>query len=203
MKKYILAFIRQFRNHYSIFKWRKFGYFGHDIHVSANIRMWAPNHISIGNHVYLGKGCHVEANLTMGDYCLVANDVGFVGRYDHDYKVIGVPVRYSPWIVTYEATDARKTAEINIGQDVWIGYRSTILAPVKIGKGAIVAAGSVVVNDVEPYSIVAGVPARVVGRRFESEQVIQDHEQGILNGHFSFSEKGLEYCVIRPGSGEN
>lgn len=54
---------------------------------------------------------------------------------------------------------------VSIGSDVWIGASSTILAGVTIGDGAVIAAGSVVTKDVEPYSIVAGVPARQIKRR--------------------------------------
>lgn len=55
--------------------------------------------------------------------------------------------------------------EVRIGSRAWIGYRAIILPGVSIGEGAVVAAGAVVTRDVEPYSIVAGVPAKEVGRR--------------------------------------
>jgi virginiamycin A acetyltransferase len=58
---------------------------------------------------------------------------------------------------------------VTIGNDCWIGARVTILPRVHIGDGAIVAAGAVVTKDVAPYSIVGGVPARVMGRRFSEE----------------------------------
>jgi virginiamycin A acetyltransferase len=78
---------------------------------------------------------------------------------------------------------------IIIGNDVWIGLNVTILRGVKIGDGAIVAGGAVVTKDVPPYSIVGGVPARVIKQRFTS-QVIErllnlkwwDYEIGILRG---------------------
>ena len=52
--------------------------------------------------------------------------------------------------------DLHSKGDINVGDDVWIGYRSTILSGVKIGQGAIVSAGSVVAKDVPPYAIVGG-----------------------------------------------
>ena len=58
-----------------------------------------------------------------------------------------------------------------IGNDVWIGFSTTILNGVRIGDGAIVAAGSVVTKDVEPYSIVAGVPAKIIGKRFSDDMI--------------------------------
>jgi virginiamycin A acetyltransferase len=58
---------------------------------------------------------------------------------------------------------------ITIGNDVWIGTRAIILPGVDIGDGAVVGAGAVVTKDVDSYSIVAGVPAKEVGRRFDEE----------------------------------
>lgn len=58
-----------------------------------------------------------------------------------------------------------RSAPITIGDYVWIGVNATILKGVTIGEGAVVAAGAVVTKDVEPYAIVAGVPARKIGER--------------------------------------
>lgn len=61
--------------------------------------------------------------------------------------------------------------DIVIGNDVWIGYEAVVLAGVRIGDGAIVAARSVVTRDVPPYAVVGGVPARVIRRRFDDATV--------------------------------
>jgi virginiamycin A acetyltransferase len=61
--------------------------------------------------------------------------------------------------------------DIIIENDVWIGANSTIMSGIKIGNGAIVAAGSTVTKDVPPYAIVAGNPAKVVKYRFTEEQI--------------------------------
>ena len=58
-----------------------------------------------------------------------------------------------------------------IGNDVWLGYRSTILPGVTIGDGAIIGMGSVVTKDVPPYSIVGGNPAKVIKLRFEPDEI--------------------------------
>lgn len=58
-----------------------------------------------------------------------------------------------------------------IGNDVWIGARVTILSGVSIGDGVIIAAGAVVTKDVEPYTIVGGVPAKPIRKRFTDEQI--------------------------------
>ncbi len=88
---------------------------------------------------------------------------------------IGADVSISPEVAVLTAEHdpgdpgfAYKTRPVVIGDHVWIGSRSTILPGVTIGRGAIVAAGALVTKDVEPLSIVAGVPARQIGVRPES-----------------------------------
>jgi acetyltransferase-like isoleucine patch superfamily enzyme len=61
--------------------------------------------------------------------------------------------------------------DVVIGNDVWVGKGSTIMMGIKIGDGAIIAANSHVVKDVEPYSIVGGNPAKVLKKRFTDEQI--------------------------------
>ena len=60
---------------------------------------------------------------------------------------------------------------IEIGNDVWLGYRATIMAGVKIGHGAIVGSHAVVTKDVPPYAIVGGNPAKIIRQRFSDSQI--------------------------------
>lgn len=73
----------------------------------------------------------------------------------------------------YENSNIRDNRPVVIGNDVWIGARVNILPGVHIGDGAVLAAGAVVVNDVEPYAIVGGVPAKKIKLRFSPEMVQQ------------------------------
>jgi len=54
--------------------------------------------LSIGSHVYIGKYVNMEANCEIGDFCLIANHVAIIGRHDHNFKAIGFPMRYTPWV---------------------------------------------------------------------------------------------------------
>jgi acetyltransferase-like isoleucine patch superfamily enzyme len=176
----------------------RFLIFSDGLHVGRGTRLWAPDEIRIGRCVYLGKDVHIEANCEIGDFCLIANRVAFVGRNDHDFSAIGVPIRFSPWIGSAKSRSPFREAKIVVECDVWIGYASIVLTGVRIGRGAVIAAGSVVTRDVPAYSIVGGVPARVIGSRFLNESDIERHEACLKKGEFSFSERGLDYCVVRP-----
>jgi acetyltransferase-like isoleucine patch superfamily enzyme len=68
--------------------------------------------------------------------------------------------------------------EIIIGDDVWIGYGAVVLSGVTIGRGAIIAAGSVVASDIPPYAIAAGYPARKIAQRLTSAEIAA-HEVAI------------------------
>lgn len=169
---------------------------GQDIHVGKGTRFWAPVSVEIGDHVYIGKHVHIEANTTIGDYCLIANRVAFVGRRDHDFRVVGVPVRFSPWIGSQRKISPHRNERAVIEADVWVGYGTIILTGVTVGRGAVIAAGSIVTRDIPPYKIAAGVPAMVIGDRFESADQIQLHESKIAKGNFSWSERGYDYATI-------
>ena len=127
--------------------------------------MWSPNHdITLGDRVQFGPYCIVHCDAAIGNSVLIAPRVAMVGRDDHRIDVVGKTIWDSP------RGDSKK---VIIEDDVWIGYGAIILSGVRIGRGAVVAAGAVVVKDVEPYAIVGGNPAKVLRTRFSPEQVNQ------------------------------
>jgi len=151
---------------------------GKGMHIGLGTLLWAPNRLDIGNDVYIGKRCTIECDGSIGDNAIIANDVGLVGRYDHDYSVVGRPVRRSRWIGNQEYNGKGKGLKIILEDDVWVGFGAIILSGVRIGRGAIIGAGSVVTHDVMPYIIVAGNPAHRVANRFTADQ-IREHELSI------------------------
>ena len=75
---------------------------------------------------------------------------------------------------------ADQGGEVHIGDRAWIAFRATVLPGVRIGEGAVVAAGAVVTRDVEPFTIVAGVPARPVGKRNSALEYRLQHQPFLL-----------------------
>jgi acetyltransferase-like isoleucine patch superfamily enzyme len=147
-----------------------------DLHLGIGSKIFAPNRLNIGRDVYIGKMCTIECDGEIGDEVMIANNVGIVGRYDHDYAIVGKSIRKAPWIGDPDYVRGERKTEFRIGSDVWIGYGAIVLSGVTVGRGAIVAAGAVVTRDVRPYAIVAGNPAREVGSRFSCD-VAARHEQ--------------------------
>ncbi len=126
--------------------------------------------VKVGRGTYgeLNVLSHNETNqLIIGDYCSIAPSVTFILSSDHSLTSFStfphkVKTLHSQ---VYEATSK---GDIIIEDDVWIGYGAIILSGVHIHQGAVVAAGAVVAKDVPPYSIVAGVPSKVIKYRFDN-----------------------------------
>lgn len=108
-----------------------------------------------------------KTKLRIGSYCSIAPQVIFVLSSDHPLHCLST-YPFKAKLVSGEK-EAISKGDIIIGDDVWIGVRAVILSGVRIGQGAVVASGAVVTKNVPPYAIVAGVPAKVIGYRFDAE----------------------------------
>lgn len=143
--------------------------------------LWAPNKLTIGNNVYIGKYCTLQADIEINNNIVIGNNVGMIGKYDHDYSCISKNIKDAPWIGNSNYNFKGKNLKIVVDDDVWIGYGAIIFSGIRINKGAIVAAGSVVTHDVPEYAIVAGNPAKIIGNRFNQNEIIE-HEKILYGG---------------------
>ena len=173
--------------------------FGVDLHVGSRPRLWAPEHLEIGDHSYLGHDVSIETNCRIGRHVLIANRVALVGRRDHDFKTVGVPVRFGHWVGSERTPSRFRSDAVQIEDDAWIGFGAILLSGVRIGRGAVIAAGSVVKSDVPAYVIVGGNPAAAIGQRFSSADEIARHEAMIRSGTFRSSERGFDHWTVQPG----
>ena len=126
--------------------------------VLLGLRLWlyGPGQVrrsrtSIGSGTRINRDCALDTRggLTIGEHVSISAEA-VVLTADHDRDQPGFPLRHRPVVIE---------------DHVWIGMRALVLPGVRIGRGSVVAAGAVVTRDVEPLTVVAGVPARVVGRR--------------------------------------
>ena len=140
------------------YPWIKF--YGKHIRIKYKMEIWSPHRdITFGDRIQFGSGCAIFCDIEMGCSILCANNVRFVGKDDHIINKPGVSLWDSG------RGDSYKTY---VGNDVWIGENVTVVAGVNIGDGAIIAAGSVVVKDVPPCTIVGGNPAKILKSRFNT-----------------------------------
>ncbi len=117
--------------------------------------------------------------LIIGKFCSIACGVKFLFNCaNHTLKSLSTytfPLFYEDWELeksnVVSAWDNK--GDIVIGNDVWIGFEAVILAGVKIGDGAIIGTRAVVTKDVPPYSIVGGIPAKVIRKRYSPDIIEQ------------------------------
>ena len=155
----------------------------------ANVVLQNAN---VDKYTYIQSGSVVSfANI--GRFCSIANNVT-IGLAAHPtYMVSTSPIFYDntqplPCFFTEKKEFEKELPTTDIESDVWAGQGALIKAGVQIGVGAVIGAGAVVTKDVEPYSIVAGVPAKHIKYRFEREI----REKLIASKWWDFEEEKLE-----------
>lgn len=149
-----------------------------------------PN-ISVGDYTYYDDFENVENfeknvkyhfdfvgdKLIIGKFCMIASDVKFImngaNHLTDSLSTYPFAIFGNGWENAMEGKSYPQKGDINIGNDVWIGYNATIMARVTIGDGAIIATNSTVIKDVEPYSIVGGNPAKEIKTRFSKDVIIK------------------------------
>ncbi len=117
----------------------------------------------------------IDDKLIIGKFCMIASDVKFImngaNHLTDSLSTYPFAIFGNGWENAMDGKSYPKKGNINIGNDVWIGYNATIMAGVTIGDGAIIATNSTVIKDVEPYSIVGGNPAKEIKKRFSKETI--------------------------------
>jgi virginiamycin A acetyltransferase len=126
--------------------------------------------VRVGDHSTLGIHNLMFGEITIGKYCQIG---AYVALHGTNHPVSYPSTYINSRLFNGELAKHKTEAPIKVGNDVWIGHGSIILSGVTISDGAIVGAGSVVTKNIDPYSIVAGNPARFIRKRF-SEKIIQE-----------------------------
>lgn len=123
----------------------------------VNIEKYAliDDKVTIGEHSGVGEGALLIGKITIGDYVMMGPHVEMWTK-NHCFDATSIPMALQGY------SDEKP---IKIGSDVWIGSRAILLPGVIVGDGAIIGAGSIVTNEVPPYSIVCGVPANIIKYR--------------------------------------
>lgn len=125
--------------------------------IPKTVGMFPPFHTDCGKNTVLGEGVFINMGCKFQDQGGITIDDGAL--IGHNTVLATINHDLNP-----ERRHGMSYAPIHIGKNVWIGANSTVLAGVTIGDGAVVAAGAVVTKDVEPNTVVGGVPAKLIKR---------------------------------------
>lgn len=119
--------------------------------ISKRVYIVTPQQLSIGEYSHINRGCTIDARgiISIGNNVSISYNVSLITG-SHDYNTKTFRGRFLP---------------IRIDDNVWIGNNAVIQQNVTIGKGAVISAGAVVTKDVEPFCVVAGIPARKIKER--------------------------------------
>ncbi|WP_369790813.1 DapH/DapD/GlmU-related protein [Rouxiella sp. WC2420] len=155
-----------------------------ETHIGRQCEILAHSYLeycSLGDFSYVGEHCCI-ADTEIGRFTAIANQVR-IGAPNHpmdrasQHRFTYCPEYYDPEAKRDHGFFAeRREARVVIGNDVWIGHGVIVLPGVTIGDGAVLAAGAVVTKNVAPYSIVGGVPAKLLRSRF-SPQIAEKLQQ--------------------------
>ncbi len=127
---------------------------GKFVDVWGGTTFWLGSNISIGDYSQINPGAFVSGHVTIGKNALIGPGVKIIGG-THNFSRLDVPMRFQGSVIL----------PIVIEDDVWIGANAVILGGCTLGRGSIIAAGAVVSKDVGEFSIVGGVPAKVLRNR--------------------------------------
>jgi acetyltransferase-like isoleucine patch superfamily enzyme len=139
---------------------------GEDCFVGRYVELGATGRMSIGSHTSIQDRCIFVGDVTVGRYCLISLNV-MLGSGRHYFELM------PSWLIRDQDNFSMhqkdllpaRSSPVVIEDDCWLGINTVVMPGVTVGKGAVVGAGAVVVRDVEPYTVVAGAPAREVNKR--------------------------------------
>lgn len=156
------------------------------LHPSTSVYFGLHN-LSLGNNVSIPRFAHIfctDAPLTIGNN-VIFGPAPTIVTGDHRIDVIGKPI-----FLSYEKLP-ENDAPVVIEDDVWIGAHVTILKGVTIGRGSVIAAGSVVNKSTQPYSISGGVPVKTIKFRFTIDGILE-HESILYPENERYTREELE-----------
>jgi virginiamycin A acetyltransferase len=130
-----------------------------------------PSVVTFGKYTYgrlnilSSSPIDVSSHLTLGNFDSIGPDVCFLLGAEHPLNLVST-YPFKHFVLEQKIEECQSKGDIVVGDDVWIGRGAQILSGIKIGQGAVVAAGSIVTKDVPPYAIVGGNPAKIIRFRY-------------------------------------
>jgi acetyltransferase-like isoleucine patch superfamily enzyme len=122
-------------------------------HISLGVEMWLGGRLAMGARSTIGQRSYIDARGSI--------------RLDADVSIAREVAVLTATHVPDDASFAARLAPVHLHRRCWIGMRALVMPGITVGEGAIIGAGAVVTSDVDPYTIVGGVPAKILRRRRE------------------------------------
>lgn len=160
--------------------------------LNVNDRNGARDSLRIGENCFIGRNNFITVGqrVSFGDYCLTASNCSFIGS-SHNINNPNMP---------YITTGVDICSDIEVGSNCFFGFGVMVLGPITIGHGSVIGAGSVVLSDIPPFSVVIGNPARVIKRfsfvkncwvnveNYVEEKIVTETEyRKILHGNVGYT----------------
>lgn len=174
-------------------------------YIGKNAELGTNGTIKIGDNTSLQDRCIILEDVEIGKSCVFAPNVYISsGKHYFDHK----PNLYIKDQDAFVAADPKLSKEhskkVTIGDDCWLGINSVIMQGVTIGRGCVIGANSVVTNDIEPFSVVGGIPAKVLKKRLEfkaKKTILFSNEDDLPNFYKGFlvDSKNLSKNTERGG----
>lgn len=164
----------------------RYGKCGEHVHLCPPILITLPSHVYLDDYSRIQPYTQIigtEGKFILKKYAVIS--AGSLILTDNHTPTVGLP----QYLSYTHINDVGRT--IVVEEDVWVGAGSILLSRSEIGRGAVVAAGSVVSKEVPPYAVVAGSPAKVIACRFSVEQILQ-HEAILYPAEERMSREEIE-----------
>ena len=182
--RYIMNIVRTWYIFHVKYPWVRYKGF---VRVMPHTSFAKGMKITIGHNVQFGNYCNIASDVYFGNNILMAGRVCFVGKNDHTFS--------TPGKLIWNSRRGENGMTI-VEDDVWIGHNVTIVGGIRLSKGSIIAAGSVVNKDVPPCEIWGGVPAKKIRDRFMANSDMEKHLKYLSELQYNIELKDKKNSII-------
>lgn len=178
---------------------------GDDCYIGRYVELGPSGHIQIGDDTSIQDRCILLGDITIGRYCSFAANIYISsGRHYFDLKPSWLIKDQDKLVASDKQLASSHSKPVIIEDDCWLGINVVVMSGVTIGKGAVIGANTVVTQDVEPYSVVAGAPAKLVKKRLDfspPQRISYKNYQDLpyFYSGFEISQSSLEKCAVFEG----
>jgi acetyltransferase-like isoleucine patch superfamily enzyme len=179
--------------------------FGDGCYIGRYVELGPIGYIKVGNDSSLQDRCILLGDVIIGRYCSLAPNIYISsGRHYFDLKPSWLIKDQDKLVASDKQLSDSHSKPVIVEDDCWLGINVVVMSGVTIGKGAVVGANSVVTKDVEPYTVVAGIPAKIIKRRLEFVPPIHiaydnPNDWPYFYDGFEISKKSLEKYLVYEG----